>query len=43
MGRWGVREQRNRGDEFFPSAPCPMPHAPFPNAPFPIPHYFRYS
>ncbi|WP_180267636.1 histidine kinase [Nostoc linckia] len=34
MGRWGDGEMGSKGDEFFPSAPCPMPHAqcPMPNA-----------
>jgi len=28
QGRWGTEEMGNRGDEFLPSAPCPIPNAP---------------
>jgi hypothetical protein len=27
MRRWGDGEQGSKGDEFFPSAQCPMPNA----------------
>ncbi|WP_143873471.1 hypothetical protein [Nostoc linckia] len=39
MGSRGDGEQGRWGDEFFPSAQCPMPHAPcpMPHAPCPIP------
>ncbi|WP_143874628.1 histidine kinase [Nostoc linckia] len=30
MGRWGDGEVGRWGDEFLPSAQCPMPHAPCP-------------
>ncbi|WP_143864447.1 histidine kinase [Nostoc linckia] len=44
MGRWG--------DEFFPSAPCPMPNAqcpmpndqcPMPNAQCPMPYFSSHK
>jgi len=43
MGRLvlsGAEVWGGRGDEFFPSAPCPMPHTqcPMPNAPCPMPN-----
>ncbi|WP_143861743.1 histidine kinase [Nostoc linckia] len=33
-----MKEQGSRGDEFFPSTPCPMPNAqcPMPHAQCPI-------
>ncbi|PHK17038.1 hypothetical protein VF10_26415 [Nostoc linckia z13] len=49
---WGDGEMGRWGDEFFPSAPCPMPNAqcpmpndqcPMPNAQCPMPYFSSHK